>query len=141
MQRSGLPPDTGEPPEPSEFGGELEAAIVTRGIRVGAGDRDEIRVMLRNRSAAEIRGEAQVISPHETWPAIAPWTQGFSVAAGEEATVRFAVAPRPTSRGGSYWALIKVMYFGRLIYTESIPVEIIAVARVSAALAGASAGP
>lgn len=37
----------------------------------------------------------------------------------------FAVEPPYDFPGGTYWALVKVMYFGRLLYTESIPIEIL----------------
>jgi hypothetical protein len=80
---------------------------------------------LRNGAASEIRGEAQILSPHETWPAITPWTQGFTVDPGKDAVVTFTVEPPYDSAGGTYWALVKVMYFGRLLYTESIPIEIL----------------
>jgi alpha-mannosidase len=93
---------------------------------VRVGEAGEVRVALRNQAASEIRGEAQILSPHETWPAISPWTQGFIVGPGEERIVTFAVEPPYDSGGGTYWALVKVMYFGRLLYTESIPVELVA---------------
>ena len=84
-----------------------------------------MRVSLRNCVASEIRGEAQVISPYDTWGYLHTWTQGFAVAAGEETALEFTVAPPVGSPAGSWWALIKVMYFGRLLYTESIPVEVL----------------
>jgi hypothetical protein len=34
----------------------------------------------------------------------------------------FDVRIPPTARQGTWWALVKVMYFGRVRYTESIPV-------------------
>jgi alpha-mannosidase len=82
---------------------------------------------------SEIRGEAQVISPHETWPAITPWTQGFAVAPGAEQSVSFSVAPPFDSSGGRYWALVKLMYFGRIIYSEAIEIVISSPAVLAAA--------
>ncbi len=107
-------------------GGELVAEVLTREVRLRAGEAGEVRVALRNQALSEIRGEAQILSPHETWPAISPWTQGFAVGPGEERIVTFAVEPPYDSGGGTYWALVKIMYFGRLLYTESIPVELLA---------------
>jgi alpha-mannosidase len=107
------------------LGGELSVDLLDRTITVAAGQRASIRLSLRNCVASEIRGEAQVISPYDTWGFVGPWSQGFAVAAGEEAVVDFSVAPPPGMPSGSWWALVKVMYFGRLIYSESIPVEVI----------------
>jgi alpha-mannosidase len=109
----------------TDVGGELVAELLTGEIRLAPGEMGELRVAIRNGAASEVRGEAQVISPHETWPVISPWTQGFAVGPGEEAIVTFAVEPPYDFPGGTYWALVKVMYFGRLLYTESIPVEIL----------------
>jgi len=120
-----------------EVGGELVAEPLTREVRLTAGEAGELRVAIRNGAASEVRGEAQVISPHDTWPAITPWTQGFVVGAGEEAIVTFAVEPPYDFPGGTYWALVKVMYFGRLLYTESIPIEFLpATSGVTATAAG-----
>ena len=66
-----------DPPEQ-----ELEVLVLSRDLRLTAGDQARLRVRLRNRAQSEIRGEAQVLSPHETWGFIEPWTQGFAVGAG-----------------------------------------------------------
>jgi hypothetical protein len=105
-------------------GGELEVTLQAEPVRVAQGERGQVRASIRNRAASEIRGEAQILSPHETWTAITPWTQGFVVPPGGETVVTFAVEPPPDGMPGGYWALVKVMYFGRLLYTESIPVQI-----------------
>jgi alpha-mannosidase len=106
-------------------GGELDVELLTREVRLTAGQPGELRVSVRNQAASEIRGEAQLISPHETWSVIRPWTQGFAVGPGEEATLTFVVDPPYDFAGGTYWALVKVMYFGRLHYTESVSVELV----------------
>jgi hypothetical protein len=38
--------------------------------------------------------------------------------------VTFDVAPPPDAVPGNYWALVKVMYFGRILYSDSVPVRI-----------------
>jgi hypothetical protein len=111
-------------------GAELEVGLVGGEVRLRAGERGSVKVGLRNRAASEIRGEAQIISPHETWPAITPWTQGFAVAPGQMTTLTFDVEPPFDFPGGTWWALVKVMYFGRLTYTESVPIEVAAATRV-----------
>jgi alpha-mannosidase len=131
LRTAGLEPDTrsqlhaGDGLADQDPGGELTVEPLTRDVRLTAGETGEIRVSMTNAAASEIRGEAQILSPHETWPAIAPWTQGFIVGPGEDAVVTFAVEPPFDSAGGTYWALVKIMYFGRLLYTDSIPIEIL----------------
>ena len=82
------------------------------------------RCEISNSAASEVRGEAQVLSPLETWSTITPWTQGFTVEPGSDTVIGFDVAPPRDAIPGSYWALVKVMYFGRLLYTESVEVTI-----------------
>jgi hypothetical protein len=54
---------------------------------------------------------------------ITPWTQGFAVRSAAARTLRYAVKAPATERSGSHsWAMVKVMYFGRLVYTQAIPV-------------------
>jgi alpha-mannosidase len=121
----------------AEPGGELVAEVLTPRISLTAGQTGELRVSLLNLAASEIRGEAQVLSPHETWPVISPWTQGFAVEPGGTQIVTFTLEPPYDFAGGTYWALVKVMYFGRLLYTESVPVELLgatATAALNAAL-------
>jgi alpha-mannosidase len=107
-------------------GGELQVELVAGDLTVAPGSDGTLRVSLRNLAASEIRGEAQVLSPLETWSTITPWTQGFAVEPGGETTISFSVAPPMDVATGTYWALVKVMYFGRLLYSESVPVTILA---------------
>ena len=100
--------------------------VVSRDLRLTAGDEARLRVRMRNRTHSEIRGEAQVLSPHETWGFIQPWTQGFAVGAGAELEIDFKVAPPFDTDGGTYWAMVKVMWFGRLAYTESVALKLTA---------------
>jgi hypothetical protein len=106
------------------LGGELLVDLLDRAITVAPGRRAPLRLSLRNCVASEIRGEAQVISPYDTWGFLDPWSQGFAVPAGKETVLEYRVAPPAGTPPGSWWALAKVMYFGRLIYTESIRVEV-----------------
>jgi hypothetical protein len=113
-------PDLGLP----DIGDELEVELLTPDLRVRVGQQGQLRVRLRNSVAAEIRGEAQLISPHDTWSITSPWTTGFRVAPGEDITLSFAVKPPSDFRAGSWWGLVKVMYFGRLHYTQAARIEI-----------------
>jgi len=113
-------------------GGEVAVRLLDRAISVAPGERGSLRVELSNDAASEIRGEAQILSPLETWTTITPWTQGFTVEPGRRTTIEFGVEPPRDVVAGTYWALVKVMYFGRVQYSESVPVTIPAAAAVHA---------
>ncbi|HCU91675.1 MAG TPA: hypothetical protein DHU96_02510, partial [Actinobacteria bacterium] len=103
---------------------EVGLRLLPATLTVGAGQRGEFVVELANRTAAPIRGECQLVSPLGTWPVLSPWTQGFAVAAGQTTTLcyplRLPAAARP---GSQWWALAKVMYFGRVAYSECARIE------------------
>jgi alpha-mannosidase len=114
-------------PEPSAE--PLDVAVTSPAPRLRPGHQGEITVRLRNSAAAPIRGEAQLISPYGTWGPghdvlITPWTAGFEVAPGAETVVPFELHAARTARPGSWWALVRVTYFGRLHYTETVAVEV-----------------
>jgi alpha-mannosidase len=109
---------------PALLGDELLVELLSPEVIVSAGGRGELRVQLRNTVAGEIRGEAQLISPHDTWPITSPWTTGFRVGPGDAATLSFAIEPPSDFRAGAWWGLVKVMYFGRLHYTEAARIEV-----------------
>jgi alpha-mannosidase len=104
----------------------LAATLETSAVSVAPGEWAEVLVRLENRARSEIRGEAQLVSAYGSWEMITPWTQGFAVAPAATHRLRYAVQAPATARPGShFWALVKVMYFGRLAHTEAIPVTIV----------------
>ena len=104
---------------------EVELAVLTPQLRVAPGGRDELLVSVTSAAASELRGEAQVVSPFGTWRMLSPATQGFSIAPGAPTVLRFGVTAPATARPGTrWWALVKVMYYGRVRYTQAIPVVI-----------------
>ena len=103
---------------------EAEVAVLTPGLRLAPGGEGELQVRVTSGLASELRGEAQLVSPFGSWEMLGPWTQGFSVAPGASTVLRFAVHVPMTERHAQWWALVKVMYYGRVRYTESIPVVI-----------------
>jgi alpha-mannosidase len=108
-------------------GAEVGIDVLTPEISCPPGGRAELAVRIHNHLASELRGEAQLVSPFGSWEALAPWTSGFAAAPGAEATVRYRVAIPATARAGAqWWALVKVMYFGRPRYTQAIPVTVTA---------------
>ncbi len=103
--------------------GEVEVALLTPEVRVTPGGRGELQVSITSALASELHGEAQLVSPFGTWDMLGPRTQGFSLTPQASAVLRFDVAAPQTARPGArWWALVKVMYYGRVRYTESIPV-------------------
>ncbi len=100
---------------------ESDLTRLTSDLELRPGGHGEISVLLTNHTASELRGEAQVISAHGSWSAVGPWTMGFTVAAGADATMTFTVdIPADARPGQRWWALVKVMYFGRLRYSEPV---------------------
>ncbi len=127
--RGGEPVDRAEPAPPQgvagSVGGELDAEIDRTGICLAPGETGRVRVGIRNLARSEIHGEAQILGPLETWPFTRPWSRGFSVPPGGRSSVEFEVAPPVGTRPGRWWALVKVMAFGRVVYTESVPLEVV----------------
>jgi alpha-mannosidase len=106
---------------------EMELAVLTPELRLTPGSRDEVRVRVSIQLACEAHGEAQLVSPFGTWDLISPPAQGFSATAREPAVLRFGVTVPATARPGTRsWALAKVMYFGRVRYSQAIPITIVA---------------
>jgi alpha-mannosidase len=111
---------------------EITMTLLTPELVLRPGERGEVAVRLRNATASPVRGEAQLVSPFGSWRAAgpsgqpAPWTQPFAAEPAAEITLRFAVAPPATERPGqSWWALVKVMYFGRSRYSDPASVTIV----------------
>jgi hypothetical protein len=104
---------------------EAELTVLTPAVRLGPGESGELAVRVASRLASELRGEVQLISPVGTWQATAPWTQPVTVSPGGEATLRFAVtAPATAAVGWESWLLVKLMYFGRVRYSATVPLTI-----------------
>jgi hypothetical protein len=122
-----LPPE--ETPEVmladySASAAEVDLAVLTPEVRLAPGGRGELLVRLTSGLASELHGEAQLVTPFGSWEVLGPWTQGFSVEPGGSTVLRFAASVPVTARDGRWWALVKVMYYGRVRYTEAVPVVI-----------------
>ncbi|HET9894826.1 MAG TPA: glycoside hydrolase family 38 C-terminal domain-containing protein [Streptosporangiaceae bacterium] len=104
---------------------EAELIRLTSHLDLPPGGRGAIVVRLDNHTASELRGEAQLISPHGSWASVGPWNMGFTAAASGAATMTFDVEiPAGARPGQRWWALVKVMYFGRLRYSEPVWVTV-----------------
>jgi hypothetical protein len=103
---------------------EVDAVVLTPQLRLTPGSRGELQVRVTSGLASDLRGEAQLITPFGRWEMLGPWAQGFSIAPGASTVLRFAVSVPATARPAQWWALVKVMYYGRVRYTEAIPVVV-----------------
>ncbi|WP_371501937.1 glycoside hydrolase [Kitasatospora sp. NBC_00374] len=98
----------------------LSVTATAASVRIRPGGRASLRLVLTNRTRGEIRGELQVVAPWGIWETVAAPVRGFSVAAGTEQTVTFDLAAPPDAEPGAYWALTKVMWFGRCQYSPTV---------------------
>jgi alpha-mannosidase len=106
---------------------ELDLALLTPDLPLRPGGRGELVVRLGNATASQIRGEAQLVSPFGSWAEARPWTQSFTVEPGRDVTLGTVVTAAATARPGQHWwALVKVMYFGRIRYAEPASVTVTA---------------
>jgi len=106
--------------------GEADLELLTPAVRLAPAGSGELAVRVASHLASQLRGEVQLISPVGTWQATGPWTQPVAVPPGGEATVRFAVSvPATAQPGWQSWLLVKLMYFGRVRYSESVPLTVI----------------
>ena len=116
---------TGQPAD-SALAGEVEVRLASRALSLRPGQAGAIDVLVRNCAASGLRGEAQLVSPFGSWLQARPWTTQFSAPAGASATLRFDVTMPVTARPGEqWWALVKLMYFGRLRHTEPVEVTVV----------------
>jgi alpha-mannosidase len=105
--------------------GEADLSVISPAVALRPGGTGAVEAVLRNHTGSAIRGEAQLISPHGSWRRVGPWATGFALAAGAERTLRFDVSAPATARmGEQWWAIVKVMYFGRVLYSEPVEVTI-----------------
>jgi hypothetical protein len=104
---------------------EVEVAVEPAVLEVAPGGHATLTVRLANRTASVIRGESQLMSPFGTWHQVESWTRGLTAGPGKTITVDYAVAVPTWARPGSHWwALAKVMYFGRVRYTECAQIRV-----------------
>lgn len=94
--------------------------VTTTSVTVTPGGRATVGVCLHNRTRGEIRAELQLVSPWGTWDAIAEPIRGVALPAGGSETVTFDVVPPRDADPGRFWALVKVMWFGRCQYAPTV---------------------
>jgi hypothetical protein len=105
---------------------EAELTMLSDHLELPPGGNGEVALRLSNSTATKLRGEAQLISPHGSWATLPGWVTDFSVDPGCSTMLTFRVAvPRDARPGQRWWTLVKVMYFGRLRYSEAIWINVV----------------
>ncbi|HET6500633.1 MAG TPA: glycoside hydrolase family 38 C-terminal domain-containing protein [Amycolatopsis sp.] len=100
---------------------EVHLEVLPASLQLAPGAAGTLEVRIASRLASQLRGEAQLVSPVGTWQGTGPWTQPVTVSPGGEATVRFDVTvPATATPGWESWLLVKLMYFGRVRYSEAV---------------------
>ncbi len=117
-----LPPAFDHPS--TQIAGELEASLSKDSLVLSPGQSDVLELLLANHTPSELRGEAQLISPLETWPYAGTWVQGFVIPPGGQTQTPFFISVPAGAEPLSSWLLVKVMYFGRLWYSPAARFEI-----------------
>ncbi|GLZ76931.1 alpha-mannosidase [Actinorhabdospora filicis] len=102
----------------------LTTTLLTPSLDLVAGGAGELRLRLENGCESAISAELQLASPWGTWELFPRAVLGASVEPGHETEVAFPVHVPPDARPGHYWAMVKVMWFGRVAYTEAVRVEV-----------------
>jgi hypothetical protein len=102
----------------------LELSVVTESVDVVCGQKAVLTVRASSTAADGIDGEAMVVSPWGTWHLIGPYTNGFQVPAGQGAEISFEVSAPAHAQPGTWWAMVKLMWFGRVQYSPAIPVRV-----------------
>ena len=97
---------------------EVEVDLVPTLLELAPGECGTLTVRLTNRTAGLLRGESLLVSPFGSWPSMGPWARGFAAGPGETVLVDYAVTlPADVRPASQWWALAKVMYFGRVRYS------------------------
>jgi hypothetical protein len=56
---------------------------------------------------------------------ITPWTRGFAVSPGAPTVLHYTVTALPDARpGAQWWAMVRLGWFGRVLYTPTVPITI-----------------
>ncbi|HJP73976.1 MAG TPA: glycoside hydrolase family 38 C-terminal domain-containing protein [Pseudonocardiaceae bacterium] len=102
----------------------IELSVVTESVDVTCGEKAVLTVRATSTAADDVDGEAMVVSPWGTWHLVGPYTNGFHVRAGASTEISFEVAAPAHAQPGTWWAMVKLMWFGRVQYSPAIPVRV-----------------
>ncbi|MEV0649402.1 glycoside hydrolase family 38 C-terminal domain-containing protein [Phytomonospora sp. NPDC050363] len=102
----------------------LTADLATESLILAAGESAAVVARLENGTETVISAELQLASPWGTWDLFPEAIKGATIEPGRTEDVEFPVrVPRGTPPG-HYWAMVKVMWFGRVAYLPTLRVEV-----------------
>jgi hypothetical protein len=92
---------------------------------------NHLLLRIANLTDGEIRGDVQPLSPFGTWGPeadvlVTPWIQPFAAPpGGEPRELLWTLTRPPTARPGArLWCVLRVAAFGRVHYTEAVPLAV-----------------
>jgi alpha-mannosidase len=98
----------------------VDAVLDTEEVEVAAGSSTRLGIRLANRAQDDIRGEAAAVSPWGAWDMVSPAIQPFEVAARDSSRLEFDICAAADQRPGRSWVLVKVMWYGHLVYLPAV---------------------
>lgn len=102
----------------------VTASWLTPGLIVRPGDCAKLALRLANPTGSEVRGEAFLITPFAMWPLTPQRTQGFAIPGAADVELTYDVVVPHDARTGTWWAMVKICYFGQRAYTATVPVTV-----------------
>ena len=107
--------------ETMALAGEVDLTLATPSLSLPAGASGSLQVVVANHLASPLWGETQLLSPFGSWQAVPDWTSAVRAEPGGSAALSFPVTvPATAPAGWETWLLVKLMYFGRVRYSEAI---------------------
>jgi alpha-mannosidase len=104
---------------------EVGVEVLTPSVETAPGASGEFRLRVTSGLRSQLRGEVQLLSPFGTWTPGETWKQQVTLEPRGTTEVVFTVpAPANARPGHRSWLLAKLMYFGRVRYTDSVPFTI-----------------
>ncbi len=102
----------------------LEIECLTPGVETALGCDAFVDFRLTNRAMSDIDGELMVVSPWGAWDLAPDAVRAFAVGAGDRCDLRIPVHAPATASPGTWWLMVKLMWFGRVHYSPTVPIVI-----------------
>jgi alpha-mannosidase len=107
--------------ETMALAGEVDLTLATPSLSLRPGASGSLRAIVANHLASPLWGEAQLLCPFGSWEVAPEWTSAVRADPGGSAALSFPVTiPATAPAGFETWLLVKLMYFGRVRYSEAI---------------------
>jgi alpha-mannosidase len=108
------------PPGGSVSRGQVSVLLDTPAVAVRPGGRAVLRAVLENRFRSPVHAVAHLVGPVDTWELTPRRAAGVRIDADDTVRLDFPIVAPADARPGSWWLLVKVMYAGRVGYTDSV---------------------